>query len=33
MQDAADHTSIVYPILASYIRRQVGLDPLPLIVT
>jgi hypothetical protein len=32
MKDAADHPAIVYPILAPYIGRQKGLDPLPLFV-
>jgi hypothetical protein len=33
MKDAADHAPIVHTILAPYIRRQIGLDLLPLIVT
>jgi hypothetical protein len=33
MKDAADHPAVIHPILAAYIRRQIGLDLAPLIVT
>jgi hypothetical protein len=33
MKDATDHATVVHPILAAYIRRQIGLDLPPLIVT
>jgi hypothetical protein len=32
MQDAADHAAIIHPILAAYVRRQMRLDPSPLLV-
>jgi hypothetical protein len=32
MQDAADHTAVVYAIFAAHIRRQMWLDLPPLIV-
>jgi len=32
MQDAADHSPIVHPILAAHVGRQVRLDPLPLFI-
>jgi hypothetical protein len=32
MQNAADHTTVVHPVLAANIRRQKGRDPLPLLV-
>jgi hypothetical protein len=32
MQDAADHAAIIHAILAAYVRRQMRLDPLPLLV-
>ena len=33
MKDATDHATVVHAILAAYIRRQIGLDLPPLIVT
>jgi len=33
MKDAADHTAVIHPILAAYIRWQIGFDLPPLIVT
>jgi hypothetical protein len=33
MQDAADNPPVIHPILAPHIRRQKGLDLLPMIVT
>jgi hypothetical protein len=33
MQDAADHSPIVDPFLATHVRRQQRGNPLPLIVT
>jgi hypothetical protein len=33
VQDAADDAPIIHSILAAYIRRQKGLDLLPLLVT
>jgi len=33
MKDAADHPAVINPILAAYIRRQIGFDLPPLIVT
>jgi len=32
MQDAADHAAIIHAILAAYVRRQMRLDPSPLLV-
>ena len=32
MQDAADHTAVIYAIFAAHIRRQVWFDLPPLIV-
>ena len=32
MHDAADHAAIVRPLNTSYIRRQMGFDPLPLLI-
>jgi hypothetical protein len=33
MHDAADHAAIVRSLDTSYIRRQMGFDPLPLLIT
>jgi hypothetical protein len=32
MQDAADHPAIISPLLATHVRRQVWLDPPPLLI-
>jgi hypothetical protein len=32
MHDAADHAAVVHPLDASHIRRQMGFDPLPLLI-
>jgi hypothetical protein len=32
MHDAADHTTIIRSLDTSYIRRQMGFDPLPLLI-
>ena len=33
MHDAADHAAIVRSLDTSYIRRQMGFDPIPLLIT